>query len=209
MGEEKKKATVSALAFFSGNPIATMPQSPANAILVQEGRPEPRDDISRSTRTEKPAPWLTRKRDLLFAFSIVSLPLLAITIIILVFVFEPDRHLHQIRSTDETNLPIPDQGFSKLYWTSHKSGPFLLLSSWASNIAAVVAAPFMMICSYVVAEEAIRNSSTDAREQEHVPHFFNEVLRGRAGMHPLSDTIANAAINLLLGPSIRELWRGM
>lgn len=133
----------------------------------------------------------TRKRDLLLAFVTVSLPLLAIASILLGFVFSPSKRIKLDSALDTTNAPESDGvKIPSAYYTMISPGSFLLLATWASNFAAIVIAPFMVLFSYAVAREGLqyslsRNEADLTSEYEHPP-LLREMMRGANSMFNLS-----------------------
>lgn len=130
--------------------------------------------------SDKPtAARLTRKRDLLLAFTIVSLPLLVIALILLVFTFKFSQRQYLDSSLGTTELPSSGYDLSDAYFTSISPGSFLLVGSWASNFATVVVAPFMLLFSYTVAREMVlqrTNGNSDALAGR--PPLLREILGG-------------------------------
>lgn len=168
-------------------------------------------DTSRSWRSwrrsgrlkeeDEGAARLTRKRDLILAFAIVSLPLLVIAIILLAFVFAPSHHVILDPSVGSVELPASNDVPTGSYFTTISPGKFLLLGSWASNVAELVVAPFMLLFSYAVAREILlqqpsvhSNKTTDAN-----PSLLRELMTGAHGMQltrlssacSLSDLVTN------------------
>ncbi|KAI4195552.1 MAG: hypothetical protein LQ350_007127 [Teloschistes chrysophthalmus] len=150
-------------------------------------------DTSRSWRSwrrsgrlkeeDEGAARLTRKRDLILAFAIVSLPLLVIAIILLAFVFAPSHHVILDPSVGSVELPASNDVPTGSYFTTISPGKFLLLGSWASNVAELVVAPFMLLFSYAVAREILlqqpsvhSNKTTDAN-----PSLLRELMTGAHG----------------------------
>ena len=123
------------------------------------------------------APRLSRKRDILLAFVIVSLPLLVLAILLLAFIFLSDRE-EPASYTGTWELPI-DFPPSNAFYTRVDLGDFLVVSTWASNVAEIVVAPFMVLFSYAVAREILqheaRNSRDDGGSQ---PRLLREIMRG-------------------------------
>ena len=126
-------------------------------------------------------PRLTRKRDVLFAFAIVSLPLLIIALILVGFVFNATDRERPDPSIGTDALPVLIYDTASAYYTGILPGRFLLLGSWASNVAEIVVAPFMLIFSYAVAREVLQAPTKD-RTVEHLrPPFLSEIMRGGHG----------------------------
>ena len=133
--------------------------------------------IRRENLEEGSAPRLSRKRDLFLAFVLVSLPLLVISILLLAFVFRPDRE--RPASYAETwELPFLEYPSLHAFYTTVGPGSFLLLGSWASNIAEIVVAPFMVLFSYAVAREILQHTKTDTGNAESRPPLLREIMRG-------------------------------
>ena len=121
------------------------------------------------------APQLSRKRDILLAFFIVSLPLLLIAILLLAFIFH-------YRENPTSFLEIPALPLEHLspnaFYTSVDAGNFLLVGSWASNIATIVVAPFMVLFSYAVAREILQHTTGNHENTEARPPLLREIMRG-------------------------------
>ena len=124
---------------------------------------------------------LTRKRDVFLAFAIVSLPLLAIAIILIAFAFNAGQREKPDPTIGTPELPVVDYNTSTVYYTYYTPGQFLLLSSWASNIATIVVAPFMLIFSYAVARELLQESIKDRTAAQARPPLLSEIMRGGSG----------------------------
>lgn len=138
------------------------------------------------------APRLSRKRDLWLAFVIVSLPLLVIAILLLAFTF----HYREkpLLYPEDDRLPFSRPPSLRPFYTNVASGSFLLVASWASNIAGFVIAPFMVLFSYAVAREIILHPTGDYEYAQSHPMVPHEIMRGGAPQsHP---------------PLLREIMRG-
>lgn len=140
--------------------------------------------LRRFRRLEKPdttektkVPRLSRKRDLFIAFVVVSLPLLVISVLLLAFIFlstrEEPAHYVEIPELPFFYLPPSDAFYTKV-----SPGSFLLVGSWASNIAEIVVAPFMILFSYAVARESLQQSLEDAEDPAVTPSLLREIMRG-------------------------------
>ena len=135
-----------------------------------------RQSGERKNGTDKAAaPRLSRKRDLFLAFVIVSLPLLVIAILLLVLIFH-----YRENPTSYADIPLlPLNKYSTgAYYTTVDSGNFLLLGSWASNFAAVVVAPFMVLFSYAVAREIIQGENKGFKDSGPHPPLLRDIMRG-------------------------------
>lgn len=132
----------------------------------------------RAKEEDAGAARLTRKKDLILAFAIVSLPLLVIAIILLAFVFAPAHHVILDPSVGSPQLPAFDAVPSNAYFTLISPGKFLLLGSWASNIAELVVAPFMLLFSYAVAREILQQSSIHSETTDAHPSLLRELMNG-------------------------------
>lgn len=131
-----------------------------------------------TNHTEKPStPRLSRKRDIFLAFVIVSLPLLVIAILLLVFIFNSDRERPALY-VPSTNLPFAKDLPLDAFYTRVDPGDFLLVGSWASNIAAIVVAPFMLLFSYAVAREILQHTPDDHEDGGTQPPLLREIMRG-------------------------------
>ena len=132
----------------------------------------------RNDRKEQPsAPRLSRKRDLLLAFVMVSLPLLVIAILLLCFIFLSDRE-RPATYREIQALPFFEYPSSDAFYTSVDPGNFLLVGSWASNIAEIVVAPFMVLFSYAVAREILQHAASGHGDPESRPPLLREIMRG-------------------------------
>ena len=127
-------------------------------------------------------PGLTRKRDLFLAFGIVSLPLLIISLTLIGFVFNTSEHVKPDPSIGTLELPVVKYDTSTAYYTGIRPGSFLLLGSWASNIAEIVVAPFMLIFSYAIAREVVHGSVKEDIISELRLPFLSEMIRGSHSM---------------------------
>lgn len=124
------------------------------------------------------APRLSRKRDILLAFVIVSLPLLVISILLLAFIFLSDRE-RPASYAEIPVLPFLDYPSPHAFYTKVEPGSFLLVGSWASNIAEMVVAPFMVLFSYAVAREILLHATSDDEEEAGSrPPLLREIMRG-------------------------------
>ena len=132
---------------------------------------------NRRKEASAPAPRLSRRRDLFFAFVIVSLPLLVISILLLSFIFLSDREIPSSYPQIPV-LPFFDYPSLNAFYTNADSGNFLLLGSWASNIAEIVVAPFMVLFSYAVAREIIQHAARDPEDADSRPPLLREIMRG-------------------------------
>ena len=123
------------------------------------------------------APRLSRKRDILLAFVIVSLPLLVVAILLLAFIFLNDRErLASYTGTLELSLEYPP---SNAFYSKVDLGDFLVVSTWASNVAEIVVAPFMVLFSYAVAREILQHEARDSRDDGgSQPPLLREIMRG-------------------------------
>ena len=119
---------------------------------------------------------LSRKRDLWLAFVIVSLPLLVISILLLAFTFHDREKL--LLYPEDPRLPFSSPPSLHPFYTNVASGSFLLVASWASNIAGFVIAPFMVLFSYAVAREIILHPTGDYEYAQSQPPFLREIMRG-------------------------------
>ena len=124
-----------------------------------------------------PAPRLSRRRDLFLAFVIVSFPLLVISILLLAFIFLSDREI-PASYTEIQALPFFYYPPLDAFYTKVDPGSFLLVGSWASNIAEMVVAPFMVLFSYAVAREILQHATWDQEDAELRPPLLREILRG-------------------------------
>ena len=121
-------------------------------------------------------PRLSRKRDLWLAFVIVSLPLLVISILLLAFTFH-DREKPLLYQED-LRLPFLNRPSLQPFYTNVASGSFLLVASWASNIAGFVIAPFMVLFSYAVARRILLHPTGDYEHAQSQHPLLREIMRG-------------------------------
>lgn len=128
-------------------------------------------------KASAPAPRLSRKRDLFLAFVIVSLPLLVISILLLAFIFLSDRERPATYREIQV-LPFLEHPPLNAFYTKVDPGSFLLVGSWASNIAEMVVAPFMVLFSYAVAREIIQRATKDQEDADARPPLLREIMRG-------------------------------
>ena len=121
----------------------------------------------------------TRKRDLLLASALLFIPLLAIALLCLAFVFVGSKRVRfQFNETNE--LPILAKDIitsNSSYYTLEDIGSFTLLGSWASSAAQLVLAPFMVLFSFLIARE-IKSSRTDDIETKEVASTLNKLVGG-------------------------------
>ncbi|KAG7007782.1 hypothetical protein G7Y79_00008g024200 [Physcia stellaris] len=122
-------------------------------------------------------PRLSRKRDIFLAFTIVSLPLLVIAILLLAFVFRAEREIPD-NDTDNLELPVNNSLSSDAFYTRKDIGDFLLVGSWASNFATLTIAPFMLLFSYAVAREVALQSDKNHENPSTGLPLLQEILRG-------------------------------
>lgn len=137
------------------------------------------------------APRLSRKRDLWLAFVVVSLPLLVIAILLLAFTFHYREE--PLLYPEDHGLPFSHPPSLHPFYTNVASGSFLLVASWASNIAGFVIAPFMVLFSYAVAREMILHPTGDYEYAQSHPPSLREIMEGAPQWHP---------------PLLREIMRG-
>ena len=117
----------------------------------------------------------TRRRDLLLAFTLLFVPLLAIPLIFLAFVFYTTRHV-TFPDKSTPRLPLNSHPLSKSYYTTVSAGSFTLVGSWASTLAQFVLAPFMALFSFYVARE-IALKRGDGSEPLEMRNVMHEILR--------------------------------
>ena len=132
-----------------------------------------------SIRDGTPILHLGGKWEIILAFLFVSLPLLLIALLLIGFVFNAsDREKPSDLSIGTPDLPIVQYDTTNAYYTGIKPGSFLLLGSWASNIAEIVVAPFMVIFSYAVAHEIIQNSLKNDVKPDIDQPLLSDIMRG-------------------------------
>ena len=123
------------------------------------------------------APRLSRKRDIFLAFILVSLPLLVLAILLLAFVFLHDREVLAI-NLGTRELPV-EYSATNAFYSIVDVGDFLIVSTWASNVAEIVVAPFMVLFSYAVAREILQHEARDHRDDGgSQPPLLREIMRG-------------------------------
>ena len=125
------------------------------------------------------APRLSRKRDLFIAFVIVSLPLLVISILLLAFIFLSDRE-KPASYAEIPALPFFQYPALDAFYTTVDPGSFLLVGSWASNVAEMIVAPFMLLFSYAVAREILQHEKSGNEDEDEGtrPPLLRELMRG-------------------------------
>jgi len=121
-------------------------------------------------------PRLSRKRDLLLAFATVSLPLLILALILVSFVFNVSARERPDFFVGTPELPVILYDIATAFYTDITTGSFLLLGSWASNIAEIVIAPFMVIFSYAVAREVLRESTENSAMSDQRPPVLSQII---------------------------------
>jgi len=121
-------------------------------------------------------PRLSRKRDLLLAFATVSLPLLILALILVSFVFNVSARERPDFFVGTPELPVILYDIAPAFYTDITTGSFLLLGSWASNIAEIVIAPFMVIFSYAVAREVLRESTENSAMSDQRPPVLSQII---------------------------------
>lgn len=131
-------------------------------------------------RARVPRP--SRKRDLFFAFGIVTLPLLIVASLLVGFVFNASEREKPNPSVGTLVLPVANYDTATAYYTGVTPGSFLLLCSWASNIAELVTAPFMVIFSYAVAREVLQQSVKHGTMSDLRLPSLSEIMRGGHGL---------------------------
>jgi hypothetical protein len=134
-------------------------------------------------------PKLSRRRDLALAFAMLFLPMLAIPLILLAFVlYTHERPIFAARASPE--LPVDAPNSSYHYYTDIPVGAFTLVGSWASTLAQFVAAPLMLLFSFLVAKaylddgwskdnlamEQLRTESDDRRK--HLDEVAKAIAHG-------------------------------
>ena len=117
----------------------------------------------------------TRRRDLLFAFVLLFIPLLAIPLIFLAFVFYTTRHV-TFPDNGTPGLPLFSYPSKSSYYTTVSAGSFTLVGSWASTLAQFVLGPFMVLFSLYIARE-IALSRGDGSEPVEMRNVMQEILR--------------------------------
>ena len=127
------------------------------------------------------APQLNRKRDLLLAFVIVSLPFLAIASLLIGFIFNTSERYRPDYSVETPDLPVNYGDISDAYLTGISPGSFLLVGSWSSNIAEFVVAPFIVIFSYAATREIFQASIKNGMTSGVPPPSLRDIIRGAHG----------------------------
>ena len=124
-------------------------------------------------------PKASRKRDLLLAFALLFIPLSAIVIILLAFVFyKTERVQFQQYRTRELSIPSDNATSRTSYYTTQSIGSFTLLGSWASNVAQFVLAPFMVLFTFYVARE-VYSPQTDKSDTKEVKNTLDKLVGGQ------------------------------
>ena len=107
--------------------------------------------------------------------------MLVIAAVLLAFVFDPNKREKLQQGTTIQELPTRDQLPADAYYTTVRTGKFLLVASWASNIAEFIIAPFMLLFSYTVAREILQQPREDHTLANVPPPLLSEILRGAHG----------------------------
>ena len=136
-----------------------------------------RPDKGNHHTEQSSAPPLSRKRDLFIAFVVVSLPLLVISILLLAFVFLSYREI-PASYVEIPALPFFQYPALDAFYTTVDPGSFLLVGSWASNVAEMVVAPFMLLFSYAVAREILQYEKSGYEDEGTRPPLLRELMRG-------------------------------
>ena len=121
----------------------------------------------------------TKKRDILFAAAVVFAPILTISLLLLGFTFDRTARLRFESDADINNdndsLPSVQNPSLSYYYTDIDSTSYVLVGSWASNIALGLFTPFMLLFSFLVAWTASSESNAE------VSHIMHELLKGSQG----------------------------
>ena len=135
------------------------------------GKAHPNDGMNNGTRTTSKG--RARKCDMLLAAAWVFVPILGISLLLLGFTFYGAVRVtfSSDAAFNSTDLPaeIPS---SNSYYSAINSARFVLVGSWASNIALGLFTPFMLLFSFFVAWTATREAVTEPT------HMMREMLRG-------------------------------
>ena len=112
---------------------------------------------------------------MLLAATSIFIPILAISLVLLGFTF-----YGAVRVTfSEANFNNPDlpaePPSSNAYYSAIGSARFVLVGSWASNVALGLYTPFMLLFSFIVAWTATREAAATTTEPT---HMMREMLRG-------------------------------
>ena len=159
-------------------PLAA-PESARPTILnIQQFQSSYRDDASEARSNDEKQPPTTkgraRKRDILWAATSVFLPILGISLLLLGFTFYGVVHrtfASDAAINNDTQLPGQNPS-SSYYYTTIDSAPFVLVGSWASNIALTLFTPFMLLFSFLVAWTATGASTNESS------YLLHAMLRG-------------------------------
>ena len=122
----------------------------------------------------------TKKRDILFAAALIFIPILTISLLLLGFTFSRSVRLtfqddSDVNNPDKGPLPSVKNPSHGYYYTDIDSTRYVLVGSWASNIALGLFAPFMLLFSFLVAWTATSENNIE------VSHILHELLKGSQG----------------------------
>ncbi|MCJ1474293.1 hypothetical protein MMC13_002951 [Lambiella insularis] len=155
--QDYRSEKISRQDFESNNPLLTPEALPQVVQVVKHGK----------------------KRELLIAFGFIFVPMTVLAIALLIFVHKKSG---RVKFNDEdlgtSELPAVPRPPSNAYYTTFGIGSFLLLASWTSTAAGVVLTPFMLLFSFIVAQEIAKHHTQDASIPHHDSHLLREMLSG-------------------------------
>jgi len=137
----------------------------------------------------------------------LGLPLLNIALILVSFVFNVSARERPDLSVGTSELPVIIYDTATAFYTGITPGSFLLLGSWASNIAKIAIAPFMVIFSYAVAREVLRESIEDSTMTDQRPPVLSEIIRGSHGMSTSEKTAFSPTKAIIMAGNYHELTK--
>lgn len=118
-----------------------------------------------------------RAWDLLLAFPMLFVPMLAMALTLLASVYYTPK---RVKSPDNGTVPLPVDLTSvsnNSYYTMIGPSKFVLVSSWASTAAQFVIPPFMPLFSFFVARETTLQQNKASTPKE-VPDLLQGLLKG-------------------------------
>ena len=127
--------------------------------------PEKNSPIGGNNEHDPESKRETRQWQILLAAATIFLPILAISLVLLGFTFYGAVRLtlqsdHDINA-DATVFPVVSNPSHSHFYSDVKSAPFVLVGSWASNVALGPFTPFILLFSFLVAWMAITESNTE------------------------------------------------
>ena len=118
-----------------------------------------------------------REQAFIIAFMAVVFPMLAIALILLCLVFVSHETFDFQKNSADFLPASPDQPPGNAFYTHVDVSAFTLASSWASTLAGLLTAPFMLLFSVIVAREIVRQPQEAATKSGPV-ELLQEILTG-------------------------------